>query len=63
MINHENLFDKIPSLVEGEHFSELLNCRNVVIERIISSDRPDNKVHCQEQDEWVILSNFSRAVQ
>ncbi|PHV61278.1 cupin domain-containing protein [Cyanobacterium aponinum] len=55
MINPENLFDNIPSLVEGEDFSELLNCRNVVIERIVSSKNPDNKVYCQEQDEWVIL--------
>ncbi len=64
MINTENLFNNIPSLVEGEDFSELLNCRNVVIERIVSSDqaksatfsdRPDNKVYNQEQDEWVIL--------
>ncbi|MGI0481648.1 cupin domain-containing protein [Geminocystis sp. CENA526] len=55
MINPENLFDNIPSLIEGEYFSELLNLRNVVIERIVSSDCPDNKVYCQEQDEWVIL--------
>lgn len=55
MIKPENLFDNIPSLVEGEDFSELFNCRNVVIERIVSSDRPDNKVYCQAQDEWVIL--------
>ncbi|WP_306302782.1 hypothetical protein [Cyanobacterium aponinum] len=50
MINPENLFDNIPSLVEGEDFSELLNCRNVVIERIVSSDKSDNKVYNQEQD-------------
>ena len=63
MINPENLFDNIPSLVEGEDFSELLKLRNVIIERIVSSDpagiccaaRPDNKVYCQAQDEWVIL--------
>ncbi|BAQ65925.1 cupin domain-containing protein [Geminocystis sp. NIES-3709] len=55
MINPENLFHNIPFLVEEEDFSELLNYRNVVIERIVSSDRPDNKVYNQEQDEWVIL--------
>lgn len=55
MINPENLFDNIPSLVEGEDFSELLKLRNVIIERIVSSDNPDNMVYCQAQDEWVIL--------
>ncbi|PHV63768.1 cupin domain-containing protein [Cyanobacterium aponinum] len=55
MINPENLFDNIPSLVKGEDFSELLTLRNVIIERIVSSDRPHDQIYCQEQDEWVIL--------
>jgi len=55
MIYPDNLFDNIPSLVEGEDFSELLKVRNVIIERIVSSDRPDNKVYYQAQNEWVIL--------
>jgi cupin 2 domain-containing protein len=50
-----NIFNNIPSLVIGEDFSELLNCQNVVIERIVSSDKPDNIIYNQPQDEWVIL--------
>lgn len=50
-----NLFHNLPSLINGEDFSELLKCRNVIIERILSSDRPDDKIYSQNQDEWVIL--------
>ncbi|MBD2393684.1 cupin domain-containing protein [Cyanobacterium aponinum FACHB-4101] len=51
----QNLFKNIPFLVEGEEFLELLKCRNIAIERIVSSDKPDNKIYKQLQDEWVIL--------
>lgn len=50
-----NLWDNLPFLMKGEDFSELLKCGNVTIERIVSSDRPDDKIYCQNQDEWVIL--------
>lgn len=50
-----NLFENIPCLSAGEEFTKLLECKNVVIERIVSSEIPDNKVYCQTQDEWVIL--------
>lgn len=50
-----NIFECIPSLVEGENFSQLLQCANLKIERIISSDRPDKTIYNQPQDEWVIL--------
>ena len=39
----------------GEIFEELLRCRNVRIERILSSDRPEPTLYDQEQDEWVCL--------
>ena len=39
----------------GEVFTELLRCRNVSIERILSSDTPDPVLYDQEQDEWVLL--------
>ena len=39
----------------GEVFAELLRCRNVSIERILSSDTPEPVLYDQEQDEWVLL--------
>ena len=39
----------------GETFEELLRCRNLTIERILSSDRPDSTLYDQTQDEWVCL--------
>lgn len=50
-----NIFNDTPSLMTGEIFSELLKCRNVVIEKIVSSDKPDQIIYNQSQDEWVIL--------
>ena len=55
MNQSENLFDYLPSLVTGEQFTTLLNCRNVVIERIVSSSKTDTRIYNQSQDEWVIL--------
>ena len=51
----KNLFNNLPSLSSGEEFTNLLNCRNVVIERIVSSSKPDTIIYNQPQDEWVIL--------
>ncbi|WP_017295800.1 cupin domain-containing protein [Geminocystis herdmanii] len=50
-----NLWHNLPSLTNGEDFSELLKCGNITIERIVSSNQPDDKIYCQNQDEWVIL--------
>ncbi|MGF1614039.1 MAG: hypothetical protein ACFCVA_09060 [Gammaproteobacteria bacterium] len=36
-----NLFADKPHVECGEHFEAWLRCKNVVIERIVSSDRPD----------------------
>lgn len=50
-----NLFFNLPSPDTGEDFLQLLRCRNVVIERIVSSERPDPRTYDQAQDEWVVL--------
>jgi cupin 2 domain-containing protein len=51
----QNLFADLPALATGEDFLELRRCRNVVIERIVSSDRPDTHLYDQPQDEWVLV--------
>lgn len=55
MAKVQNLFDNLPFLAEGEDFFELLRCENVVVERIVSSDRPDHKMYNQDHHEWIIL--------
>lgn len=50
-----NLFAELPSLASGEFFEELAACRNVRIERILSSDQPEPVLYDQAQDEWVCL--------
>ncbi|MBK1716785.1 cupin domain-containing protein [Thiocystis violacea] len=50
-----NLFENLPEIGAGEVFEDLLRCRNVSIERIVSSDRPDPTLYDQIQDEWVCL--------
>ncbi|AUC61302.1 cupin 2 domain-containing protein [Cyanobacterium sp. HL-69] len=55
MAKVQNLFDNLPFLVDGEDFSELLRCENVVVERIVSSDRPYHKIYNQDHHEWIIL--------
>lgn len=50
-----NLFSGPTSPEVGEFFTELLRCRNVSIERILSSDTADPALYDQEQDEWVVL--------
>ncbi len=50
-----NLFADLPAPATGESFTELVRHRNLVIERIVSSDSPGAVLYDQEQDEWVIL--------
>jgi cupin 2 domain-containing protein len=50
-----NIFSNLPDLVQGEDFEELLCEKNILIERIVSSDRPEPTLYDQEQDEWVLL--------
>jgi cupin 2 domain-containing protein len=50
-----NLFSGPPAPETGERFEDLLRCRQVRIERILSSDQPDQTLYDQAQDEWVVL--------
>lgn len=50
-----NLFTGAQAPRAGEAFEELLRCRNLRIERISSSDRPEPTLYDQAQDEWVLL--------
>lgn len=52
---HDNLWKNIPSLERGENFQEILKCRNVKIERIVSSSQPESITYNQRQDEWILL--------
>lgn len=51
----QNLFDNLARPAAGEASSILATCRNVTIERIVSSDRPEPVLYDQTQDEWVLL--------
>ncbi len=46
----QNLFRDLPQLDAGEAFETLLTCRNVVIERISSSERVEPTLYDQVQD-------------
>jgi cupin 2 domain-containing protein len=50
-----NLFSGPPAPPDGERFEPLLSLRNVRIERIVSSPRPEAVEYDQTQDEWVTL--------
>jgi cupin 2 domain-containing protein len=51
-----NIFENINVPEYGEIFEILLKNKNIIIERIISSDKVEPKEYIQEQDEWVIVS-------
>lgn len=50
-----NLFDASPLPDYGEWVEEILHCRNVKINRIISSDNLEVDTFVQEEAEWVML--------
>lgn len=50
-----NFFANLSHPATGEAFDELLRCRNLRIERIISSPTPEPTLYDQPQDEWVLL--------
>jgi len=50
-----NLLADLPAPASGEVFDELLRCRNLRIERIVSSPSPEPTLYDQVQDEWVLL--------
>lgn len=49
------LFEDAATPHEGERFDTLLNQRNLVIERIVSSATLEPTEYVQAQDEWVLL--------
>lgn len=55
MVPKQNLWQDTVPPATGERFDALVRCRNVTIERILSSDRPDSQPYDQPQDEWVLL--------
>lgn len=50
-----NLFTDAAAPVQGERFETLLQHRNLVVERIVSSSRIASVQYVQPQDEWVVL--------
>ena len=53
--NSGNLYDNAAPPAQGERFETLLQHKNLVIERIISSAATNPTACVQEQDEWVLL--------
>jgi cupin 2 domain-containing protein len=55
LAHRNNLFAGLRCPTTGEVFDELLRCRNLRIERIVSSPTPEPTLYDQPQDEWVLL--------
>ncbi len=51
----KNIFENNKIIEKGEIFEVILKDKNVIIEKIISSDNIEPKEYIQEQDEWVIV--------
>lgn len=54
-VKRGNLFAQAGAPPEGERFETLLQHKNLVIERIISSSHITPTAYVQAQDEWVVL--------
>lgn len=52
---NKNLFKKIQPPTSGEKFVTLFENKNLLIEKIISSNRIKTKIYKQKHDEWVCL--------
>lgn len=52
---HGNLFHASEAPATGERFETLLQHRNLVVERIVSSSAITPEEYVQPQDEWVVL--------
>jgi cupin 2 domain-containing protein len=50
-----NLFADASPPLEGERFETLVRHRNLVVERIVSSEAIRPSEYVQAQDEWVVL--------
>ncbi|RFA36160.1 cupin domain-containing protein [Alkalilimnicola ehrlichii] len=51
----DNLFANAAIPNEGERFDTLLSHKNLVVERIVSSEFIISETSIQKQDEWVVL--------
>jgi len=50
-----NLFNHATPPSSGEAMEVLLSHRNLVVERVVSSDEVTPTTYCQSEDEWVVL--------
>ncbi len=62
-VTPQHIFADLPRPHTGEVFEQLLQCRNVRIERIVSSAAPDPTTYDQPQDEWVLLLEGSATLE
>ncbi len=58
----KNFFENLKIPEKGEIFETVLKDKNVVIERIVSSENIEPKEYIQEQDEWVIVLKGSAEI-
>ncbi len=58
-----NFFADLPCPSTGEVFDELLRCRNLRVERIVSSPTPEPTLYDQPQDEWVLLAQGAASLE
>jgi cupin 2 domain-containing protein len=58
-----NLFENAVPPGKGERFQTLLACRNLVVERIVSSATIAPNEYMQSQDEWVVLVRGEAALE
>jgi cupin 2 domain-containing protein len=50
----KNIYDyTIPDM--GEEFTTLLKHKNIQINNIVSSDKLEDKLYIQDEDEWLVL--------
>ena len=61
-LNCSNIYHDSTPPKEGERFEILLEKKNVRILRILSSFKIDQKVMCQEEDEWFIMIEGSAII-
>ena len=50
-----NVYENLNEPKVLEKFETLYECEEVMIERIVSSDKPEGKLYNQPYDEWLVL--------
>ena len=58
-----NLFENSDAPQNGEIFETLLESKEVLIERIISSGKQEKKLYKQDHDEWVMIAQGEALLQ